>query len=98
MLARITSRRLAVSALGARSYTSSIKEGSVAQSREFSKKERAHEDQYARKHEREQLEKLKKQIDAKKAELEKLQKEHDEISNNNSVASASLPTCTPQLT
>ncbi|KAI0742479.1 hypothetical protein C8Q80DRAFT_1188692 [Daedaleopsis nitida] len=45
----------------------------------FNKKEKAHEDQYARKHEQEQLEKLKKQIAAKKAELDQLQKEHDQL-------------------
>nr|VWO96005.1 Mitogen-activated protein kinase kinase [Ganoderma boninense] len=50
----------------------------------FNKKEKAHEGQiigkYAREHEKQQLEKLKKQIAAKQAELEKLQKEHDELS------------------
>ncbi|PIL26196.1 hypothetical protein GSI_11951 [Ganoderma sinense ZZ0214-1] len=48
----------------------------------FNKKEKAHEDQYAREHEKKQLEKLKKQIAAKQAELEKLQKEHDELDGN----------------
>ncbi|KAI0371013.1 hypothetical protein BV20DRAFT_1052098 [Pilatotrama ljubarskyi] len=45
----------------------------------FNKKEKAHEDQYARQHEKEQIEKLRKQIAEKQAELEKLQKEHDEL-------------------
>ncbi|KAI1795421.1 hypothetical protein LXA43DRAFT_992721 [Ganoderma leucocontextum] len=47
----------------------------------FNKKEKAHEDQYAREHEKQQLEKLKKQIAAKQAELEKLQKEHDQLNS-----------------
>ncbi|KAI0060169.1 hypothetical protein BV25DRAFT_1828290 [Artomyces pyxidatus] len=74
---RTAARRLAVRA-PVRAYTTSAKEGSVASSREFSKKEKAHEDQYARKHERELLEKLKKEIDAKKAELDELEKQHAE--------------------
>ncbi|OJT08745.1 hypothetical protein TRAPUB_355 [Trametes pubescens] len=45
----------------------------------FNKKEKAHEDQYARQHEKEQIEKLKKAIAQKKAELDQLQKEHDEL-------------------
>ncbi|KAI0052456.1 hypothetical protein FA95DRAFT_1601824 [Auriscalpium vulgare] len=76
MLARLSSRRIAVRSLPMRTYTTSVKDGSVASSREFGKKEKAHEDQYARKHEREQLEKLKKEIDAKKAELAELEKQH----------------------
>ncbi|KAF8430589.1 hypothetical protein L210DRAFT_874729 [Boletus edulis BED1] len=45
-----------------RAYSSSSREGSVAQSREFGKKERAHEDQYVRRHEAELLRKLKTQV------------------------------------
>ncbi|KAG2076033.1 hypothetical protein BDR04DRAFT_814218 [Suillus decipiens] len=45
-----------------RAYTSSIREGSVAQSKGFSKKEKAHEDEYARKHEAELLRKLKAEV------------------------------------
>ncbi|ETW79808.1 hypothetical protein HETIRDRAFT_410465 [Heterobasidion irregulare TC 32-1] len=81
MLARVVPRSI-VLARGARTYTSSAREGSVATSKEFGKKEKAHEDQYARKHEREQLEKLKKEIDRKKAELADLQKQHDDVSKS----------------
>ncbi|THH27447.1 hypothetical protein EUX98_g6738 [Antrodiella citrinella] len=42
----------------------------------FNKKEKAHEDQYARQHEKEQLEKLRAQIELKKLELAKLEAEH----------------------
>ncbi|KAG2752219.1 hypothetical protein P692DRAFT_20724550 [Suillus brevipes Sb2] len=45
-----------------RGYTSSVKEGSVAQSKGFSKKEKAHEDEYARRHEAELLRKLKAEV------------------------------------
>ncbi|KAI0826487.1 hypothetical protein BC628DRAFT_1419005 [Trametes gibbosa] len=45
----------------------------------FNKKEKAHEDQYARQHEKEQIEKLRKQIAQKQSELEQLQKQHDEL-------------------
>ncbi|PCH42897.1 hypothetical protein WOLCODRAFT_152952 [Wolfiporia cocos MD-104 SS10] len=44
----------------------------------FNKKEKAHEDQYARQHEKEQLKKLKAEIERKKAELAQLEKEHAE--------------------
>ncbi|KIJ18123.1 hypothetical protein PAXINDRAFT_167398 [Paxillus involutus ATCC 200175] len=47
--------------------------GSVAQSKEFGKKERAHEDEYARRHEAELLRKLKAEIEAKKKELAELE-------------------------
>ncbi|KAJ8584022.1 hypothetical protein M405DRAFT_798561 [Rhizopogon salebrosus TDB-379] len=69
--------RLALS----RGYTSSVKEGSVAQSKGFSKKEKAHEDEYARRHEAELLRKLKAEIEAKKDELAKLQEKHDEVNS-----------------
>jgi len=45
----------------------------------FNKKEKAHEDQYARQHEAEQLKKLKTEIERKKAELAQLEKEHEEV-------------------
>ncbi|GJE95578.1 ATPase inhibitor, mitochondrial [Phanerochaete sordida] len=48
---------------------------------QFNKKEKAHEDQYAREHEKEQLKKLKEQIAAKKAELAELEKKHAEESS-----------------
>jgi len=53
-------------------------EGSVARSRGFDKKEKAHEDQYTRKHELEQLQKLRKDIEAKQKELAKLEEKHGE--------------------
>ncbi|TDL27021.1 hypothetical protein BD410DRAFT_783164 [Rickenella mellea] len=54
--------------------------GSVASSKgSFSKKEKAHEDQYARQTEERQLKKLREQIELKKRELENLQKEHDQV-------------------
>jgi len=55
--------------------TSSLKEGSVAQSKEFSKKEKAHEDQYVRKQQESQLRKLKEELDAANAELARLKTE-----------------------
>jgi len=45
---------------------------------QFNKKEKAHEDQYARQHEQEQIKKLKDQIEKKKAELADLEKQHAE--------------------
>ncbi|EGN94689.1 hypothetical protein SERLA73DRAFT_143542, partial [Serpula lacrymans var. lacrymans S7.3] len=62
-------RRLPTLAGASRRFASSVKEGSVAQSQGFSKKEKAHEDEYARRHEAELLSKLKKEIEAKKQEL-----------------------------
>ncbi|KAF9649124.1 hypothetical protein BDM02DRAFT_3186540 [Thelephora ganbajun] len=53
-------------------------EGSVAQSQGFRKKEKAHEDEYTRRHERQQLEKLRKEIQAKQEELAKLEEKHGE--------------------
>jgi len=46
----------------------------------FGKKEKAHEDQFARQHEAEQLKKLKAELEKKKAELAQLEKEHEELS------------------
>ncbi|KAI0291573.1 hypothetical protein BC826DRAFT_1022543 [Russula brevipes] len=44
MLARISLRQVSIVARGSlRSYTSSAKEGSVASSKEFGKREKAHE-------------------------------------------------------
>jgi hypothetical protein len=63
----------------ARSYTSSFSEGSVAASKEFGKKEKAHEDQYIKQEERRKLEKIRAEMERKKAELAELQKQHDEI-------------------
>jgi len=65
-----------------RSYSSSTREGSVAASREFGKKEKAHEDQYIKKEERRKLEKIKEKMEKKKSELAELQKEHDHIASS----------------
>ncbi|EKM52821.1 uncharacterized protein PHACADRAFT_198866 [Phanerochaete carnosa HHB-10118-sp] len=43
---------------------------------QFNKKEKAHEDQFARKHEQEQIKKLRDQIEKKKTELAELEKQH----------------------
>ncbi|PAV15588.1 INH1 subunit of the mitochondrial F1F0 ATP synthase [Pyrrhoderma noxium] len=73
--ARISAaRRVPAFARLARFYS----EGDVARSKEFSKKEKAHEDQFIHQLEKEQLKKLKAQIEAKKAELAALEKEHAE--------------------
>ncbi|KIJ61215.1 hypothetical protein HYDPIDRAFT_31519 [Hydnomerulius pinastri MD-312] len=69
LVARRASSTLAARAALVRSYTSSVKEGSVAQSKGFSKKEKAHEDEYARRHEADLLRKLKAEIEAKKQEV-----------------------------
>ncbi|KAF4586187.1 hypothetical protein EYR38_010461 [Pleurotus pulmonarius] len=78
MLARLAVRRVPRVAVASVRFSSSLKEGSVAQSREFSKKEKAHEDQYIRQHEQQLLQKLRDSIEAKKAELAALEKEHQE--------------------
>ncbi|KAF9472671.1 hypothetical protein BDN70DRAFT_777854, partial [Pholiota conissans] len=49
-------------AVPARLYTIGRTEGSVAESKSFGKKEKAHEDQFIRKHEAEQLAKLKAEV------------------------------------
>ncbi|KAF4588636.1 hypothetical protein EYR40_010189 [Pleurotus pulmonarius] len=78
MLARLAVRRVPRVTVASVRFSSSLKEGSVAQSREFSKKEKAHEDQYIRQHEQQLLQKLRDSIEAKKAELAALEKEHQE--------------------
>ncbi|KAI8992797.1 hypothetical protein BD414DRAFT_535377 [Trametes punicea] len=78
MLARIATRsairapRVAMTPIAARFYAENA----------FNKKEKAHEDQYARQHEKEQIEKLRKQIAQKQAELDQLQKQHNELQGN----------------
>ncbi|KAF5326095.1 hypothetical protein D9611_000855 [Ephemerocybe angulata] len=68
-----SSRRAAVGAV--RMYTVPGRaEGSVAQSKGFSKKEKAHEDQYIHQHEQDQIRKLRDEVAKKQAELEKLEK------------------------
>ncbi|KAI0798170.1 hypothetical protein C8Q75DRAFT_740821 [Abortiporus biennis] len=47
----------------------------------FHKKEKAHEDQYVREHEKAQIEKLKKAIEQKKQELADLERQHAEKVN-----------------
>jgi len=81
MLSRISLRQLSLGArASARSYTSSSREGSVAASREFGKKEKAHEDQYIKQAERKKLEKIRAEMEKKKAELAELQEEAEQIS------------------
>jgi len=80
MLARISLRQVPLSArVYARSYTSSARVGSVASSKAFGKKEKAHEDQYIKQEERKKLEKIRAQMDKKKAELAELEKQAAEI-------------------
>ncbi|PFH50359.1 hypothetical protein AMATHDRAFT_61176 [Amanita thiersii Skay4041] len=78
MLARFTAARRLPQLFAVR-YSSSQVEGSVAKSKEFSKKEKAHEDEYIHRHEMEQLAKMRKQIEQKKAELEALEKEREAL-------------------
>jgi len=83
MLSRISLRQLSLGArASACSYTSSTKDGSVASSREFGKKEKAHEDQYIRASERKKLEKIKAEMEKKKSELAELEKEAEKISSS----------------
>ncbi|KAJ7145777.1 hypothetical protein C8R44DRAFT_755849 [Mycena epipterygia] len=78
MLSRISiARRLPQLAAAPRRFASSVKEGSVAQSKGFSEKERAHENEYARRHETQQLQKMRAEIEKKKAELDDLEREHE---------------------
>jgi len=82
MSSLISIRQLSLAARASvRSYTSSTREGSVAASKEFGKKEKAHEDQYIKREERRKLEKLRAEMEKKKSELAELQKEHDQISS-----------------
>ncbi|KAF9791318.1 hypothetical protein BJ322DRAFT_1041091 [Thelephora terrestris] len=67
----------------ARGLSNVYSEGSVAQSQGFRKKEKAHEDQYTRQHELEQLAKLRKEIDAKQQELAKLEEKTGEKPKSN---------------
>ncbi|KAJ6531994.1 hypothetical protein B0H19DRAFT_1189506 [Mycena capillaripes] len=70
MFSRIpVARRVPHISAVSRRFTSSLKEGAVAQSKGFSEKERAHENEYARRHETQQLEKLRADIEKKKIEL-----------------------------
>ncbi|KAF5391951.1 hypothetical protein D9757_003236 [Collybiopsis confluens] len=70
---RHTSR---VGSMSAR-WSSSLKDGSVAQQKAFKERETAAESEYAHKQEQAYLKKLRADIDLKKAELAKLEKEHE---------------------
>ncbi|KAJ7088567.1 hypothetical protein C8R43DRAFT_1050801 [Mycena crocata] len=85
MLSRISAaRRLPQLVATSKRFTSSLKEGSVAQSKGFSEKEKAHENEYARRHEAQLLQKMRAEIEKKKTELEQLEKEHQaEIEKHN---------------
>ncbi|KAJ7682846.1 hypothetical protein B0H17DRAFT_1205459 [Mycena rosella] len=77
MLSRISAvRRLPQLTAVPRRFTSSLKEGSVAQSKGFSEKEKAHENEYARRHDAELLHKMKADMEKKKTELEQLEREY----------------------
>ncbi|KAF9078311.1 hypothetical protein BDP27DRAFT_1309378 [Rhodocollybia butyracea] len=78
MFSRIALRRAPrVTAMSVR-YTSSLKDGSVAQSKGFKERESAVESEYVHKQEQAYLKKLKADIELKKVELEKLEKEHSD--------------------
>ncbi|KAG5651533.1 hypothetical protein H0H81_008295 [Sphagnurus paluster] len=80
MLSRVTAiRALPRVAFVPARFASSQVEGSVAQSKGFSKKEKAHEDEYVHRHEMELLAKMRAQIEKKKLELDELQKKHEEL-------------------
>ncbi|CAK5271438.1 unnamed protein product [Mycena citricolor] len=73
--ARIAARRLPRALMTPKRFYSEDA-GSVAKSKGFNKKEQAHENEYARRHEAEQLAKMRANIEQKKTELEQLEKEH----------------------
>ncbi|KAF9526212.1 hypothetical protein CPB83DRAFT_858246 [Crepidotus variabilis] len=76
MLSRLVAVRRAprVFLAPARSYSDSRKEGSVASSKGFSAKEKAHEDQYIHQHELEKIAKLKASMEADRKALEEIEK------------------------
>ncbi|KIY48563.1 hypothetical protein FISHEDRAFT_73531 [Fistulina hepatica ATCC 64428] len=79
MLSRLSvARRVPQSLAFARSYTTSGSDGSVAQDHAWKGKERAAEDQFARRHEVELLEKMRREILKKRDELTKLEQKHAE--------------------
>ncbi|KAF9444947.1 hypothetical protein P691DRAFT_711101, partial [Macrolepiota fuliginosa MF-IS2] len=79
MLARLTATRRLPQLARVRFASDIRSQGSVAKSPQFSKKEKAHEDQYVREHEQAQLQKLRTEIQKKKAEIDALEKEHNEL-------------------
>jgi len=72
---RITAaRRLPTVLIATRQMSTNTRpEGSVASSKGFGSREKAQEDEYARRHEAELLKKLRKEIQAKKDELATLE-------------------------
>lgn len=86
MLSRTTtllSRRIALrsTAAGATRMMSDSP-GSVAKSREFSKKEKAHEDQYARQKELEEIRKLRDQLKQVQEQVETLEKKKNDTNTS----------------
>ncbi|KAG8908215.1 hypothetical protein FRB99_008280 [Tulasnella sp. 403] len=81
-------RRTPIRTVAIRSYTDSRIAGATAQSREFGKKEKAHEDQYARQQEALAIEKLRKKIEQQKQALAELEKEVEQHSKNGAGKSA----------
>jgi len=81
MLSRtITLRRVSgVFVTQKRLFADSRKEGSVAQTKGFQTKEKAHEDQYVHRQNVVNLEKIKRKLEENREEGEKLQAEHDEL-------------------
>ncbi|KAL0061579.1 hypothetical protein AAF712_011606 [Marasmius tenuissimus] len=80
LAARITAaRRLPQVALIPKRFSSSVRDGSVAQSKGFKDKESAHENEYIRKQEQLELQKLKAQIEQQKLEIQKLQREAESV-------------------
>jgi len=60
-------------------YSTSGKDGSVAQSREFNKKEKAHEDFYVRQREEAQMRKLHEALEQRKKEIAELEAERAKL-------------------
>ncbi|VDC03142.1 unnamed protein product [Peniophora sp. CBMAI 1063] len=82
MFARIAARAPELRTIARRAYSTGRSEGSVAESKGFSKKEKAVEDQYARKHEAEQLKKIRAQIEQKQKEIAELEKAAQETKSS----------------
>ncbi|KAH8822795.1 hypothetical protein DL96DRAFT_1619275 [Flagelloscypha sp. PMI_526] len=80
MLSRFVVRapRIAPRTVATVRWTSSTKEGSTAQSREFGSREKAQEDMYVRERQKQVLAKLREEIEKKKNELAALEKAHSE--------------------
>jgi len=76
MLAARLSRVATLTLRSSRAYSENP--GAVAQSTGFSKKEKAHEDQYVREKERQELKKLKEKLEEMQRTVKKLDKEAGE--------------------